>query len=171
MEVSFARTSACPVPREIILGIACLQGFHCSPSSGGSFSLHCPPFHASWEGCTRSRHLCAEAKHRTIIVYIVRNAHNSSIAIRFMPSFPLIHHLVTAVNGFHYCGPLRVIIVINAEKIILSNLFPGCQMQKHIIQLGKYIYAFLKGIWILQLLSPPGAQGIVWQGKSLLQII
>lgn len=44
-------------------------------------------------------------------------------------------------------------------------------MQKHIIQLGKYIYAFLKGIWILQLLSPPGAQGIVWQGKSLLQII
>ncbi|KAI1242644.1 hypothetical protein IHE44_0000181 [Lamprotornis superbus] len=38
----------------------------------------------------------------------------------------------------------------------------GCQMQKHIIQLGKYIYAFLKGIWILQLLSPPGAEGIVW---------
>lgn len=76
-----------------------------------------------------------------------------------MPFFPLIHHLVAAVNGFHYYGPLRVIIIINAEKIILSNLFPACQMQKHIIQLGKYIYAFLKGIWILQLLSPQGLEG------------
>lgn len=96
------------------------------------------------------------------MVYVVRNAHNISTEIKFMPSLPPIHHLVTAVNGFHYCGPLRVIIIINAEKIISSNLFPGCQMQKHIIQLGKYIYAFLKGIWILQLLSPLGAQGIMW---------
>lgn len=144
------------------MGTVCLQGFHCSPSSGGSFSPRCPPLHAGWEGCTRSRHWCAEAKHRIIMVYIVRNAHNISIEIKFLPFLPPIHHLVTAVNGFHYCGPLRVIIVINAEKIILSNLFPGCQMQEHIMQLGKYIYAFLKGIWILQLLSPLGAEGIMW---------
>ena len=80
---------------------------------------------------------------------MVRNAHNISIAIKFMSFLPLIHHIVTAVNGFHYCGPLRVIISINAEKIILGNLFPGCQRQKHIIQLCKYIYALLRRIWIL----------------------
>lgn len=151
-----------PVPWEITHSGDCLWGFQCSPSSSGSFSLRCPPFHAGWEVCTRSRHLCAEAKHRIVIVYIVRNAHNISIAINFMPFLPLIHHLVTGVNGFHYCGPLRVIIIINAEKTILSNLFPACWMQKHIIQLGKYIYAFLKGIWILHLLSPPGAEETVW---------
>lgn len=42
-----------------------------------------------------------------------------------MPSFPLIHYIVTAVNGFHYCGPLRVIIIINAEKIILGIYSQG----------------------------------------------
>lgn len=54
--------------------------------------------------------------------------------------------LLTAVNGFHYCGPLRVIIIINAGKIILGNLFPGRQMQKQITLLSKCIYALLRGI-------------------------
>lgn len=80
------------------------------------------------------------------MVYTVRKAHNISIVIKFMPSPPLIHHIVTAVNGFHYCVTLRVTIIINAEKIILGHLFPGCQMQKHTIQLCKYIYALLRGI-------------------------
>lgn len=80
------------------------------------------------------------------MVYTVKNAHNVSVAIKFMPFAPLIYHIVTTVNGFHYCGPLRVITIINAEKIILGNLFPGCQMQKHIIQLCKYIYPLLRGI-------------------------
>lgn len=56
------------------------------------------------------------------------------------------HHIVTAINGFHYCSPLRVIIIINAERIILGNLFPGCQMRKHITQLCKYIYPLLRSI-------------------------
>lgn len=80
------------------------------------------------------------------MVYTVRNAHNISIAIKFMPSLPLIHHVVTTVNGLHYGGPLRVIIIINAEKIILGNLFPGCQMRQQIIQLCKCIYDLLRGI-------------------------
>lgn len=65
-----------------------------------------------------------------------------------MPSPHLIHHTVTAVNGFHYYGTLGVTIIINREKIILGHLFPGCQMQKHTIQLRKYIYALLRGILV-----------------------
>lgn len=144
-----------PMPWRSFLGLPACKVFAaqcmtlwgcCLPSWGGSSFLRCLPCCASWEVYTRSRRLCAEAKYRITVVYTVRNAHNISIAIKLTPSSPLMHHIVTAMNGFHYRGPLRVIIVINAERIILGNLFLGCQLQKYITQLCKYIYPLLRSI-------------------------
>lgn len=64
-----------------------------------------------------------------------------------MPSFPRIRYIVTAVNGFHYCGLLRVIIIINAEKIILGIYFQSVRCGNRSSSCANTFMPYWKGSW------------------------